>query len=302
MSNILINSSKRYKMVSMKELIKSNVSTLSFIEPNHAPQTISESELVQTKSSAKHNDDYMTKRWLFWVVFIFNLIAIMYFTISSKWLKCIKVVGVSMQPTINASVIDDKDEIHCDFVYYSPLVKTKLNGVVVIENTNKAYVNDDDINFLIKRVVATENQKVQFILNEDNVVNGEFYDNHVNYSILVYDASGSVINSSELYDGGDMWYSLTEIERFSLNYPLFNEIFSAVMDISNGTYTYTVPNGCVFVMGDNRNNSLDSRFFGAVKLDDVRGTVVSQISYGTNFYKFWTSLFTFSALKLKFIY
>lgn len=45
---------------------------------------------------------------------------------------------------------------------------------------------------------------------------------------------------------------------------------------SSITFPYTVPQGCIWVMGDNRTNSQDSRYFGAIPISSVtgRGAVV----------------------------
>lgn len=43
---------------------------------------------------------------------------------------------------------------------------------------------------------------------------------------------------------------------------------------SDITYPYTVPEGSIWVMGDNRTNSQDSRYFGAIKVSTVTGRAV----------------------------
>lgn len=83
---------------------------------------------------------------------------------------------------------------------------------------------------LVKRVIATAGQTVD--LQDGRVyVDGEQLD--------------------ESYTQGLSWPLSTQAPGTEISYP------------------YTVPEGCVWVMGDNRENSADSRYFGPVEQSDL---------------------------------
>ena len=99
---------------------------------------------------------------------------------------------------------------------------------------------------LVKRVVATGGQTVD--LQEGRVV-----------------VDGQVLD--EPYVNG--------LESVPLNQQL-----SGISPIS---YPYTIPEGYIWVMGDNRTNSKDSRFFGAVPVSEVTSHAVWTIWPPKNF-------------------
>ena len=92
-----------------------------------------------------------------------------------------------------------------------------------------------DHDVLVKRVIATAGQTVD--LDDGRVV-----------------VDGQVLD--EPYAQGESW-------------PLASQAPGTIV-----SFPYTVPEGCVWVMGDNRENSADSRYFGAVEQQDLIGVAV----------------------------
>lgn len=137
--------------------------------------------------------------------------------------------------------------------YLPRITKPKKGDIIVFRYPvqKQAILNTN----FVKRCVAVENDTV-FIKHKQLYVNGksqlENYVSHRNskeYAPLDLD--------NETYQR--LWES-----RKLHRYPYVRDNFGPVV----------VPEGCVFAMGDNRDNSDDSRFWGPVPIDFISGTPV----------------------------
>lgn len=56
------------------------------------------------------------------------------------------------------------------------------------------------------------------------------------------------------------------------------EIYYATFQMESSIeYPYTVPENCVFLLGDFRTNAVDSRIYGAVSIDNIDGKIITII-------------------------
>lgn len=136
----------------------------------------------------------------------------------------------SMEPTIHVG-----DNVFAQKVTLNLGQDVEVGDIVVFKNVEP----DSDHDILIKRVIATEGQTVEFIdgvVYVDGVPLDEPYTVGTTYELVPTDSVGQII------------------------------------------YPYTVPEGFIWVMGDNRENSADSRYFGPVPKENLIGVA---------FFRYW---------------
>ena len=190
-----------------------------------------------------------------------------------------------MQPTINSSTyyLGNEDEEHCDIVYYKKTKNYNNNDIVIVNNNS--YVSDNEVKYLIKRLVALPNQIIKFELIETETISTLYDDVKYFYSISVYDENNNNLNLDQSYlDGTERMFTTKRlIYACKEMYPFYYEVFSSLAE--NGEYLYSVPDDSYFVIGDNRNHSTDSRYFGAVKFNDIEGSVRLIVAYNQTLFK-----------------
>ena len=135
------------------------------------------------------------------------------------------------------NTLHHKDRLIISNAFYTP----KPGDIVVIVTDSGKYANAP----LIKRIIATEGQTIEL--------------DTVNWKIFITEKDGTKHELDEsLYD------SLINRNNKDMEHGMVQ-------------YPYTVPEGCVFVMGDNRNHSDDSRNLGAIDVDNIVGRVILRV-------------------------
>ncbi|MBE6583574.1 MAG: signal peptidase I [Ruminococcaceae bacterium] len=154
-----------------------------------------------------------------------------------------RVSGDSMDVTLeNGETLITSD------LFYEP----KQGDIVVFHLSNGAYFEP-----LVKRVIALEGQTVTV-----NISTGETF------------VDGELLDEDYAYFGTSDGYDKTRIRN------LFDFSYVTIDEQGHQIFSATVPKGKIFVMGDNRNNSSDSRnhLVGFIDKDTVLGKALFRLS------------------------
>ena len=170
-------------------------------------------------------------------LFVFTLAIVLF--VTSFFVRQSVVEGDSMLGTLH----DKETLLISDFLY-----EPKRGDIVVVDDRSAYHVP------IIKRVIAVGGDKVR-ITKVGVIVNGELLDEP-----YVYTDGGKYEYRVEYRDIADVIKGYDTLKYEDGEY-----------------YEFVVPEGKVFVMGDHRNASTDSRDIGPVDVDAVLGRVIYRV-------------------------
>lgn len=183
-------------------------------------------------------------------------------------LEPLEVVGASMYPTLNGG---DLNESTHDVVYLERTQNFNKLDIVVFKASN--YTGDDSM--YIKRVIGVAGDVIQFKKNTEVE--------------SLTDPNGYLVHEYFLYINGELQQEdYVNQETLTPNAMLLR--VHASKDESQyakliNEEEIVVGEGEVFVLGDNRRISNDSKYFGCVKTEDCVGKVVLHVQYGEIIFK-----------------
>ena len=267
------------KEVNLDELVNSLPERVSINEP----ESFKSENFKQEKPKF---EGYKTNSFFYYFLCVFGVFFLSIFYVFQIYLQPIVVVGHSMLPNINTSALSDEDDVHCDVVYYRQKETYNYGDVIIISNLEDQYMDDsnqDEVSYFIKRVIACPGDTITFYLTDVSEDSLHYY-----YDISVTTKNGDIIElNEESYINEPMYLIKNQI------YPgLLNQIAQNLLDntlgLDNRKFSITINENCYFAMGDNRNHSLDSRYFGEISKEDICGDMRIHVKYGENI---WIALF-----------
>jgi len=193
--------------------------------------------------TAKNNDNYTLKNWQIPAVYLLIFLSAIFYFIPSmsqymrtNLLESFSIPSASMTPSVlQGDIVFANKNYNC-----AGCAQTAKRGDIAIF----VYPNNRT-QYYIKRIVGLPGDRIRIqghevFVNSVSLVKGEV--NQTDNITVFSEKSGNVEYQVQYTRG-------------------FNSPFEEII----------VPNGEVFVLGDNRSNSKDSRHFGTVPLQDVVG-------------------------------
>lgn len=198
-----------------------------------------ESPTPENKSVTEGKQKKADSLFDFLELFVFTLAAV--FIITSFFFRYSIVDGGSMENTLR----DDERLILSSFLY------TPERGDVIVVQDKSTELKDP----IVKRVIAVGGDTIR-VTRTAIYVNGEKLTEDYVYTDDYYDRNNPEAEYTYSVNPGDA-------------------LLPDVSNIDPGNYyEVTIPEGKIFVMGDHRNNSKDSREIGLLHEDAVIGKVV----------------------------